>query len=102
MTTEYHGPFQRIYYKITIDGFKVPYITATKLQNGSWSLLLDERFEIEVSEAEIDRWMWWIANAMAISAGYSSFGENGIPYNNFKTKLVGLSDFDAEDLGIDV
>lgn len=42
-----------------------------------YALVLDNRFLVEAAtESEINRWSWFLANAMAVSAGYTSHGEN--------------------------
>ena len=83
------GPFGE-YYRVRVGNFEVPYIEAHKTKDG-WSLTLDHRFGVDMSDDELQRFMWWIANAMAIAAGYTSFGENSKPSNPFKTQLVGLN-----------
>jgi hypothetical protein len=86
------GPFNESYYKITIGGYLVPYIKAYKNIDGSWTLLLDGRFAIDIqNEEEIQRWVWWVANAMAIASGYSCFGANSAPIDLFNRQLIGLS-----------
>lgn len=88
---EYVGEFQDRYYKISVCGFLVPKLKARKSDSGEWSVTLDGRFSIDVKEDEMQRWVWILANAMAISAGYSCFGENCVPLNIYKTRIVGLS-----------
>jgi len=89
MTIENIGPFQE-YYKISIDGYVVPKIKAYKSDDGKWSIVLDGRFGISASEEDVDRWMHIVANAMAIGAGYSSFGESSQKMNPYSVKIVGL------------
>jgi hypothetical protein len=68
------GPFQPEY-KITVDGYRVPYLTA--LSSGDNVLLcLDERYILEVNKEEASKWLPFLANAMAVAAGYSCHGEN--------------------------
>ena len=99
MTLEYIGPFGNPYpYRMTIDGYQIPYIKGHKKEDGNWILCLDGRYEIDTTEDEINRWLRWVANAMAIAAGYNSFGEHANLSNPFKRKLIGLSTFDIEDI----
>lgn len=88
------GPFQEEYYKPTIGGYVIPQLRILRkkgAQDGIATVLLDNRFMIDVSEDQLDPWLWIVANAMAIGAGYSCHGENSIKDPNpFKTKLIGL------------
>jgi hypothetical protein len=45
------------------------------------NLLCDDRFGITAPESEIRRWAWFLANAMAVSAGYTSHGKGSRPIN---------------------
>lgn len=100
MTAEYHGPFVDKYYKITVDGYEVPNIAARKsrLQTDKWELLLDGRFSITVQEKDMQQWLWFLANAMAISAGYTCHGEQSCIANPFKKQLIGLSGAEFDDI----
>lgn len=99
MPAEYHlfdSPFK---YKITVDGFELPKVKGRKNSDGTWSFLLDERFEITVSENDVQSWLWIVANAMAIGAGYSCFGENSNPLNPYARRMVGVI-FDAAEQSV--
>jgi hypothetical protein len=98
MVTEYIGAFSGEYYRITVEGYKVPHIIVRKLENDKWDLVLDERFSITASGEEIQRWMWWVANAMAIAGGFTSFGENSLPMHPYNCKMVSLSMDNLKDL----
>jgi hypothetical protein len=41
-----------------------------------FTLMLDDRFGITAPESEVERWASFLADAMAISAGYTSHGKN--------------------------
>ena len=88
--TEMIGPFKEEYYHVVVDGFDVPYVTLRK-NNLDWDLIVDGRYSITASGDEMDRWIWIVANAMAIAAGYTSHGENSVPINPFHRRLIGLS-----------
>lgn len=77
---------------VSINGYKVPYITVTPTQDGRIDLYVDCRFGLDapVSIEEFNRWIGIIANAMAVAAGYSSHGENCQPINKYKVKLTSL------------
>lgn len=85
--TKLIGPFAGTH-KITIDGFHVPHIEAhPKRESDSVDLVLDGRFSITATQAEVERWGWFLAQAMAIAAGYSSHGEDSRPTNRYKVRL---------------
>lgn len=85
---ESHGPFET--YKLTINGFKIPHLTG-RLIDGMWHFNLDGRFACDVPEMYGLGAAWMIANAMAVGAGYSCFGENSQLLNPFKTRLHRVS-----------
>lgn len=72
-----HGPF-RPEYKITLDGFIVPWLTAQPTEDGKYFLTVDGRLGMadSVSVEEMSNWMPLLANAMAVAAGYPCFGED--------------------------
>lgn len=54
-----------------------PHLTRA-MANGEriFNLTLDNRFGIDAPESELERWAWFLANAMAVAAGYTSHGRN--------------------------
>jgi hypothetical protein len=94
------GPFHSEYYQVTIDGYQVPKLKALKrsgAQDGIITLVLDGRLAIDIADDQLDPWLWLVANAMAIGAGYSCFGENSVKDPNpFKVKLLGLGEVESE------
>lgn len=77
---------------LIVDSLKVPYLTVTSVVDGSvttgtepvagWLLDLDRRFSVQAhSWDELWRWVWFIANAMAVSAGYTCHGPNASRIN---------------------
>jgi len=95
--TEMVGPFQEEYYHAVVDGFEVPYIKLRKNES-DWDLVVDGRYSVTASGDEMDRWIWIIANAMAIAAGYTSHGEQSIPTNPFHRRLIGLSQQEFDEV----
>ncbi len=87
-------------YRIVVQGYRVPYMVAYRRSDTDtdWSILLDERFEFDLNDDELRRCMSLVANAMAIAAGYTAFGENAHPRNPFSTRVMFLTDIpdDAE------
>lgn len=70
---------------------RVPHLRAFQTGPTMWSLVLDGRFGIDGTEEECKKWVWFVANAMAVAAGYSCFGEESGPINPFKPgRLVGI------------
>lgn len=85
------GPFLTEF-KLAVDGYLVPYITACKTDggenDGQLHLTVDGRFGVTCAdEAEAQKWVWFIANAMAVTAGYSCHGEYCQPSNPFKVQI---------------
>lgn len=74
---EFIGPFVPEH-RVVCDGFAVPYLTVHPREDGTVRLCLDGRFLIEATGEEARKWIWFIANAMAVSAGYSCFGDNSV------------------------
>lgn len=67
------GPFKS--YCVVVDGRIVPHLTGREHQNGGASLIVDNRFCGDFSTmADARQAAWLIAEAMAITAGYSHFG----------------------------
>jgi len=83
------GPFLPEF-RVTIGGYKVPYVNARLLDDGRVDVTIDRRFGMPdpVSREEFNRWIYILANAMAVAAGYSCHGENCTPINPFK---IGMS-----------
>ena len=75
---------------VAVDGFLVPRVKVIENKmTGLWYLTLDERFGVsDVCIEELNRWLWIIANAQAIGAGYSCHGENSIARNPYKTRVA--------------
>lgn len=85
LTPEIIGPFSVWY--LSVDGHQVPYLTATPNEDGTFGITLDNRFQVTCSQAELDKWLWFLANAMAVAAGKTSFGELSNQRNLFKSPI---------------
>ena len=81
------GPFT--IHKLTFDGYRIPRL-AGLVKDGRWYFTLDGRFGVDVPERDGPGVAMMIANAMAIGAGFSCFGENSQPANEFKTRMYGI------------
>jgi hypothetical protein len=96
--TEIIGPFDDSYHIVTIDGYQVPYLKLHK-HGAVWTVVLDDRFLIDGTEEEVAKWVRFMADAMAVSAGLSCFGANCQPINKFKVKVFGLSLDELQAMG---
>lgn len=73
--------------RVVVDGYLVPHLSAITQADGQIALCLDRRFLLIAPREECDRWIWFVANAMAIGAGYSCFGENSVPMHPYKVQV---------------
>ncbi len=63
------GPFQS--HRVIVDGRRVPFLEALPVNGGKISLLLDGRYGLDISVADADAFIPWIADAIAIAMGYT-------------------------------
>ena len=75
-------PSQNYEYRVLIDGCEVPYLKAFRPLNGRRTIILDDRFGFDCPEDELYAYLNFLADAMAVAAGYSSFGKNARPRRN--------------------
>jgi hypothetical protein len=82
---------------ICVDGTEVPYIECWRVgfepegEDSLFSLTLDNRFGIDCTETELRKWIWFVANAMAVAAGRTSHGPNSNPRNPHGDPLAGYA-----------
>lgn len=83
---------------VAVDGYRVPYLTAnpTNATRTEWELVLDGRFSLTVKHDDIEPVVWFIANAIAVGAGYNKHGDGSEKRNLFATK-VGFMDAIPDD-----
>lgn len=96
--TEFIGPFET--HHVAVDGFLVPCLTVMPHKgeaDGLVDVVLDGRYSVTCEPDEAKKWIWIIANAMAIGAGYSSFGENSEVHNRYKTRIHCISGTGTEE-----
>lgn len=67
---EYVGPFE--YHAVCVNGWRVPYLTATPIQGGRVDLTLDYRYALVLSLADAELVIPFLANAIAIAHGYTA------------------------------
>jgi hypothetical protein len=87
VAVEYIGPFQE--YRITVNGYRVPRLTGHIIDD-VLTLCLDNRFALDVPEEYAIPVVQFVANALAVGAGYSCFGENSEPVNPFNRRMYGI------------
>lgn len=90
------GPFVEEY-KLTIKDFEVPHLKATSAGEGYWNLFISGGPSmIQCSDDELRKWIGFIADAMAVAAGYSSHGEHSGRVNPYKRRLLGISSIETD------
>jgi hypothetical protein len=60
------GPFQS--HRVIVDGRRVPFLEALPVNGGKISLLLDGRYALDVSVADAEAFIPWIADAIAAAS----------------------------------
>jgi hypothetical protein len=70
-SAEFIGPFE--YHAVTVQGRRVPHLTASFRPGGLVSLTLDDRFGVDVSVAQAQTLIPFIADCIAVGMGYSGF-----------------------------
>jgi hypothetical protein len=77
-TVEIAGPYLSVndIHYLVVNGCRVPYIELWQHDNGVWGLNVDGRFGSDFTKDEIEKFGYILANAMAISAGYTHHGPN--------------------------
>jgi hypothetical protein len=67
---DYVGPFE--HHDVLVKGRQVPFLRATPLDGGQVDLTLDRRFGLVLSVAEAERFVPFLAHAIAVASGYTS------------------------------
>ncbi len=91
MTVEFVGPFE--HHDVVVDGRVVPYLQATPFKGGMIQLTLDHRFSRDLSIADAEHLVPFIADCIAVAMGYTCHPRPGwdgpVPLPAFR-KLTGL------------
>lgn len=69
-SVDFVGPFE--HHDVIVDGHVVPYLRATPLDGGRVDLTLDRRFGLVLSVTEAERFVPFLAHAIAVASGYTS------------------------------
>lgn len=72
---EIAGPFQS--HRVIVNGRRVPFLDALPLNGGKVSLLLDSRYAIDISVADAETFIPWIADCIAVALGYTCHPRRG-------------------------
>ena len=72
---EFIGPFE--YHDIILNGRRVPFLEAIPQPGGRVHLSVDRRFGLDLSVAEADRIVPFVAHCLAIGMGYTGFPDEG-------------------------
>src|SRR5207237_8046781 len=74
---DFVGPFE--HHDVVVNGWRVPYLEATPRNGGQVLLCLDHRYGLELSLADAERIVPFIADCMAVAAGYTAHpGRDGL------------------------
>ena len=66
---EFVGPFQ--HHEVVVDGWSVPLLEAHPQPGGKVVVSLDQRYQVEMSLTEADRFLPFVANAIAVALGFA-------------------------------
>lgn len=67
---EFVGPFQ--HHDVVVDGRRVPYLRGVPGDGGQIDLTLDRRFGLLLSTAEAERFVPFLAHAIAVASGFTA------------------------------
>lgn len=70
MSVDFVGPFE--HHDITVNGWRVPFLEATPMNGGKVLVSLDRRKAIELSVADADHVLPFIADCIAVALGYTA------------------------------
>jgi hypothetical protein len=70
MTVDFIGPFE--HHDVVVNGCAVPFLTATPWNGGRIHLTLDGRFGLDLTVAEAEQVVPFIADAIAVALGYTA------------------------------
>lgn len=70
MSVEFVGPFQS--HVVVVEGWKVPLVEANLLPGGRVNLVLDNRFGLDLTVSEAERFVPFLAEAIAVAMGFTS------------------------------
>lgn len=72
---EYVGPFG--YHDVVLNGRRLPHLEAIPIAGGRVHLSVDRRFGLDLTVAEAERVVPFVAHCLAIGLGYVGFPDEG-------------------------
>lgn len=84
---------------LIVDGYAVPHITLIQANENEFTICIGSVASKLVHRDDIEEWGWFLANAMAVAAGYTSHGKDSRkanPYNVQSMNVDGTSSNDDE------
>jgi hypothetical protein len=72
---EITGPIETRH--VIVDGRRVPFLEAHPMSGGTISLLLDSRYSLDISVADAETFIPWIADCIAVAMGYTCHPRRG-------------------------
>ena len=63
------GPFEE--YRVVVNGYRVPYLSARPVTGGKVRLTLDSRISADIKVADMQWLVEFIADCIAVAAGYT-------------------------------
>lgn len=69
-SVSYVGPFE--HHDVVVEGRQVPFLRATPLDGGQVHLNLDRRLGLTLTVAEAERFVPFLADAIAVALGFTS------------------------------
>lgn len=70
MSVDYIGPFET--HDVVVNGWLVPYLVAHPGNGGMIHLTLDRRFGLDLTVADAERVVPFIADCIAVASGYTA------------------------------
>jgi hypothetical protein len=62
------------HHDVVVNGWTVPFLTAIPLSDGRVHLTLDGRFGLDMSDADAEKVLPFVADAIAMALGYTTQG----------------------------
>jgi len=75
MRVTFPGPFS--FHDVVVDGWSVPLLRASLRGEDDIRLVLDDRLVVDLTAAEADRLLPFVANAIAVALGYGAHPRAG-------------------------
>ncbi len=91
-----HGPYDE--HRVTVDSWTVPFVTASPMNGGRVNLSLDQRYGLVLTVAELDRFMPFLADAIAIALGYTCHPRSGWKAPKQRYEMARLNTLCFEEL----